>query len=222
MHRAWASVGLLALWGSAPADAQMICRSHTMTAGDYRAMKAEAHRVAQGHELKVSSVCMNPGRGHVWLDAQAEPQADGSEIRLAALCTRDPRPWKCELIRSRFFQFTLPLAGIGQTFHLQIPPQMDVADVRALATAAFEKGGSLSALDACGRPPDLADPKENEALDRDLRTTFSPGGTAFEGRIEDADGGMALSNDFYSLEFHRAIPGGEWQFSCWWAVVIIT
>ncbi len=215
------------LLGASQAHAGVLkCDSRRMSASDFNAVKSVARRAAGNHVLDWQKVspCMNPGRGRVWIEAKAEPQADGSVVALALECLREARPWKCKILTRRWLKFSIPLAGREQQFVLDIPEHVSVEGVRRFTARAFETAGALTSLGYCGATPEDPPTSWDANAEVRLRETMALKGSPISGSIvEDAESTSLYLEDSVVLSFSR-LPDDvdEKTFKCWSEIVVVT
>ena len=200
------------------------CNSQTLVREDYAAMKRKATKAAAGHVLdwKDTSTCSQTRHAHVWINGKPEPQPDGTKHDPSVLCERERGPWTCDLNVQRWYEFSVPILGREQKFALQLPMQLGTGEARAFAAQAFEKGTTLSVLDACDRRTDEARTSRDDELERDLRAEFTLTGEMRGGSIGIYEGSWSLDMGSFTLLFSRASPADPWVFKCWAFPIVVT
>jgi hypothetical protein len=199
------------------------CDSHRIAAQDFEQAKAVARRAAGTSKLvkQLPGICMNPGRGRLWFEAEPEPQPDGSVIRRHFVCTRDIGPWSCEALQTRLAQFDVIRDGSTHRVEFELPPELAMTDGRQIVTRAFERAPSVLDSQECLR-------EKNSNLPAILtKKAFAP--SDFDPTTEDGwreilpqdNGDMAVVVDGNALVFSRA-PDGTWNFSCWYVLIVVT
>lgn len=192
------------------------CDSRQITAQDFEKGKAAARRAAGASKLATSlpNICMNPGRGRLWFEAEPEPQADGSVVKRHFVCTREMGPWSCEALQTRVAHFDVMHDGASHAVEFELPPDLAMADARQLVTRAFELGPSVLDSQQCTRAPD---PNVPDALPKKAFAPedFDPTGDG-DGReiLAEDNGDMAVINGTNGIVFSRS-PDGTWTFHCW-------
>jgi hypothetical protein len=209
-----------------PASAGMLrCQSKTIVEGDFNKMKHAATRTAKAHKLDWSRpyVCMNPGRGRVWVDAFPETQGDGTILRPSALCTRDTGPWKCEINSNRVFRETLSIEGKSQPFEVFVPPTWAVDDIRKFVVRGFTAARELTSEQYCGGSGSPIQPDWAANVQKDLRDAVALRDEPIGGSIYDRPNATELVIGDISLQFSLHPPEVERKvLECWAIQIIVT
>jgi hypothetical protein len=218
---------MLVVVAVAPVHAGILnCRSHTIAGIDARNATGAATRMAGTSRLikKSLSVCMNPGHGRAWFDAEPEPQADQSTLNISVLCERDRGPWRCEKLDKRTTLVDVERDGSRQTYLFDIPDEMSVDQARMLVRKAYQLAPHIEATQGCGYKPDAPwAAKEVEREVMDLRTAFAqPPSDDWHVVTDERDGSISVNVGSNLIHFRRATENAEWMFMCWDIEIVVT
>jgi hypothetical protein len=216
---------LVAAAAALPAQAGLRkCASHTITGIDARNAMGAARRVAGTSRLtdKGLTVCMNLGRGLAWFQAEPEPQSDGSEWHPSVDCERETGRWRCKKEITRTLPIEVSVNGADRTFVFGIPNHVPAETARALARKAYAVAPQLEVSQTCDYQPGVHSFARAPEWLAEMKTSYARMEPSFWQRIDVHDGTASVDVNNFVLNFRRASPDAEWEFTCWDMEIVVT